>query len=178
MKFLLLALLLLLTAANREADWVDPNDLIPPLDFHVQSFFAGYLNVSVDKQFYYVYHPSQNNPSKDPVVLWMGPGPGCSALYSMMYSKGPFTFTFNSKNLRVNPYSWNREANVIFLESPAKTGFSTGPLRSSDYEQAEDNYRALISFFRKFEDLKDQDFYIAGEGYSGVLVPYVASKIL
>lgn len=176
MKHLILALVLCTVLANREADWVDPADL--PLDFHVTSFFAGYLNVNSDKDFYYTYHPSQNNPTKDPVVLWVGSGPGCSALYSMMYSKGPYTFTPGTETLRANPFNWNKEVNILFMESPALTGFSTGPLKSSDYELADDNLKAIVSFFRKFEDLKDQDFFIAGEGYSGVIVPFLASRIL
>jgi serine carboxypeptidase-like clade 2 len=67
---------------------------------------------------------------------------------------------------------------VLFIEAPAQTGFSIGPIKSSDYEVAGDLVNAIVSFFRKFSDLKDQDFYIAGEGYSGVIAPNLASRIL
>lgn len=66
----------------------------------------------------------------------------------------------------------------MFIEAPAQVGFSLGPLKSSDYEQGEENLRALVSFFKKFPDLKDQDLYLAGEGYSGVVVPWTANRTL
>jgi carboxypeptidase C (cathepsin A) len=99
-------------------------------------------------------------------------------LYSMLYSKGPFTLMWNSTDFRHNPNNWNKEANVVFIEAPAQTGFSLGPIKSSDYELAEDNVKALVSFFTKFPHLKDQDLFLAGEGYSGVMVPWLASRII
>lgn len=38
--------------------------------------------------------------------------------------------------------------------------------------------QALVSFYRKFPDLKDQDLYLAGEGYSGVVIPWLANRTL
>jgi hypothetical protein len=103
---LLLAVLLALIKSNAEADWVDPADL--PVPFLIRPFFSGYLHVTDDKAFFYAYHPSQNNPSKDPIIIWFGPGPGCSSLYSMMYSKGPFIFVQNTSEFRINKYAWNK----------------------------------------------------------------------
>lgn len=59
-------------------------------------------------------------------------------------------------------------------------GFSKGFRNDSndDATVAEDNYRALIGFFRKFPNLKKNDFYISGESYAGIYVPYLAKKIL
>jgi serine carboxypeptidase-like clade 2 len=59
-------------------------------------------------------------------------GPGCSALYSAYYSKGPFIFVKNTKSFRENPYKWNKQANLLFIEGPAGVGFSTG--KDSSYE--------------------------------------------
>lgn len=45
-----------------------------------------------------------------------------------------------------------------------KVGFSKNFRNTShnDATVAEDNYRALIDFFRKFPNLKKNDFYISG----------------
>lgn len=101
-----LAVLVALASCNAEADWVDPNEL--PIGLFVQPFFSGYLEIDSTRKFFYAYHPSQNNPTKDPVVVWFGPGPGCSALYSMFYSKGPFTLMRNSTDFMHNTNNWNK----------------------------------------------------------------------
>jgi serine carboxypeptidase-like clade 2 len=59
-------------------------------------------------------------------------------------------------------------------------GFSKG-FRNNTYTDAtttEDNYRALTDFFRKFPNLKKNEFYISGESYAGIYVPYLAKLIL
>ena len=54
----LLAFILLVSYVDAEdqGDWVDVFNL--PIGFHVQPFYAGYLTVSADKSYFYVYHPS------------------------------------------------------------------------------------------------------------------------
>ncbi len=82
----LLALLLVAIQTADQGDWVDP--FLLPLPFSVRPFYAGYLDISTQKALYYVYTPSEQNPSKDPLVVLLSPGPGCSSLHSWLYSKG------------------------------------------------------------------------------------------
>jgi len=66
----------------------------------------------------------------------VSPGPGCSSLYSWLYSKGPFVFLPGLEVPGKNQYNWNKEANVLFIEGPAGVGFSkyngSVPYYSSD----------------------------------------------
>jgi carboxypeptidase C (cathepsin A) len=58
-------------------------------------------------------------------------------------------------------------------------GFSEskrGP-KADDGTTTEDNYKALLAFFVKFPNLKKNDFYLTGESYAGIYVPYLANKI-
>lgn len=86
----LLTLLLAVSQCEDDGDWVDPNLL--PIGFSVHGFYAGYLPIGNGSSLFYVYHPSESNPSKDPLVVRVSAGPGCSSLYSWLYSKGPFVF--------------------------------------------------------------------------------------
>jgi serine carboxypeptidase-like clade 2 len=63
----------------------------------VHPFYAGYINLMFGQSFYYHYFPSEHNPDKDPLIVRISAGPGCSALYSAYYSKGPFIFVKNTK---------------------------------------------------------------------------------
>ena len=88
MKWLILLVVVVVSTTTRdEGDWVDPFTL-PTVPYGIHSFYAGYLDIAAGKKLYYVYTPSLNNPSKDPVVALVSPGPGCSALHSWLYSHG------------------------------------------------------------------------------------------
>ena len=58
----------------------------------------------------------------------------------------------------------NKKANVLYLESPGGVGFSKSHTNNTydDYSVTNDNYNALIDFFRKFPELKNNEFYISG----------------
>src|SRR5437879_3693250 len=93
---------------------------------------------------------------------------------------GPWRVNENG-TLDSHPYSWNKFANILFLESPAGTGFSyqtNNQLKTDDDQTAEDHYRALLLFFQHFPKFSRNTFYITGESYAGFYVPLLALKIL
>jgi serine carboxypeptidase-like clade 2 len=104
-------------------------------------------------------------------------GPGCSSIgFGAAEELGPF-FPQNSSQpkLKLNPYSWNKAANLLFLESPVGVGFSyTNTSRDikqlGDTVTARDSYNFLVNWFKRFPQYKSHDFYIAGESYAGKLL--------
>lgn len=120
MKYLLvLALLGLLAAAAPAYDEV--HIVIPGYTAH--KWYSGYLEFDTGK-FHYVFFDSQRDPDNDPVVLWLNGGPGCSSLLGMVYENGPFKFVEGTVNFKINPYSWNMKANLLYISSPGGVGFS------------------------------------------------------
>lgn len=175
--FILLAVVAVLATGADEGDWVDP--FLLPVPFSIRAFYAGYLNITAEKAIYYVYTPSETNPSKDPLVVLLSTGPGCSILHSWLYSKGEFVFTRNTSSFRHNPYNWNRRANVLYLEGPAGVGFSYGADSvTSDDSTQQEYFRALLRFYEKFPELKDQPMYLSGYGYAGITAPKLALNII
>jgi carboxypeptidase C (cathepsin A) len=77
-----------------------------------------------------------------------------------------------------NNYTWNLEANMVYLESPAGVGFSvcndTKECKFNDYSSADDNIIALRNFFKKFPEFSLHDLYLSGESYAGIYVPYLS----
>nr|KAJ0207571.1 hypothetical protein LSAT_V11C500293650 [Lactuca sativa] len=51
--------------------------------------YAGYvtLNENHGKKLYYYYVLSERDPSKDPVVLWLNGGPGCSSFDGFVFGQ-------------------------------------------------------------------------------------------
>uniref|UniRef100_A0A7R9V9E4 Carboxypeptidase n=1 Tax=Chlamydomonas euryale TaxID=1486919 RepID=A0A7R9V9E4_9CHLO len=152
--------------------------------------FSGYVKVGASKQLFYYLAESQGNPAEDPVVLWLNGGPGCSSMDGFTYEHGPFTFTESAPGdatdlpvkLMDNPFSWNKAANVIYLDSPAGVGlsYSEDPhdYVTGDGQTAADADAFLREFFRRHSRFHDNDFYITGESYAGIYVPNLARQVI
>ncbi|GER51278.1 serine carboxypeptidase-like protein [Striga asiatica] len=151
------------------------------------SQYSGYITVNQKAGralFYWLTEsPKERGPENRPLVLWLNGGPGCSSVaYGASEEIGPFRINSDGKTLYLNPYSWNKLANLLFLESPAGVGFSYSNTSSDlytvgDKQTAEDAYAFLVSWFERFPQYKHRDFYITGESYAGHYVPQLSQLI-
>ncbi|CAJ0581410.1 unnamed protein product, partial [Mesorhabditis spiculigera] len=145
--------------------------------------YSGYYSVGAtgNHQLHYWFVESQNQPSSDPVLLWLTGGPGCSGLSALLTEWGPFFINPDGATLRANPYAWNRNASVLVLESPAGVGYSyakDGNVDTGDDQTASENWDALKAFFTEFAQYKNNDFFVTGESYGGIYVPTLVQTIL
>lgn len=141
--------------------------------------YSGYLDDDEeDKHLFYWFFESRNDPKKDPVVLWLNGGPGCSSLTGLFMELGPSSI--NEKiELKYNDFSWNANASVIFLDQPVNVGYSySGGSVSNTVAAGKDVYALMTLFFKQFPEYAKQDFHIAGESYAGHYIPVFASEIL
>uniref|UniRef100_A0A9I9DTS0 Carboxypeptidase n=1 Tax=Cucumis melo TaxID=3656 RepID=A0A9I9DTS0_CUCME len=173
-------------ARRREGDRVTGLPGQPPVNF---SHYAGYVKLRPDQPqeqkalFYWFFeaHEAKDVGSK-PLVLWLNGGPGCSSIaYGAAQELGPFLVQSNGQ-LKLNDFSWNKAANMLFLETPIGVGFSYTN-KSTDLEKlgdkitAQDSYAFLIGWFKRFPNFKLHHFYLAGESYAGHYVPQLADLI-
>ncbi|KAJ4703419.1 Carboxypeptidase [Melia azedarach] len=154
----------------------------PDVDFR---HYAGYVTVNekYGRALFYWFYEAMTRPEDKPLVLWLNGGPGCSSVgYGATQEIGPFIVDTDGRGLKFNPYSWNKEANMLFLESPVGVGFSYSNT-TSDYSILGDNFTAndayafLHEWFLKFPSYRRRTFYIAGESYAGKYVPELAELI-
>ncbi|KAG7349775.1 serine carboxypeptidase [Nitzschia inconspicua] len=145
--------------------------------------YAGYFTVNKEhhRNMFYWYVESQGDPDTDPVIFWTNGGPGCSGLYAFIVEHGPFQITKNGK-LFENPFSWNKRANMIYVESPVGVGFSfsdfSDDYKTGDAQTAIDNYIFIRQFLDRFPERQSNDFYIASESYGGHYMPQLIKEIL
>lgn len=169
---------------NEEAEADRVRDLPgqPPVNF---PHYSGYIKLDPLKGhkalFYWFFHAQQNSPHM-PLVLWLNGGPGCSSIaYGAAQELGPFLVRGKGR-LILNKFSWNKAANILFLEAPVGVGFSytnktEDLLELGDTVAAEDSYAFLVGWFKRFPSFKSHDFYLAGESYAGHYVPQLADLI-
>ncbi|CAH8627082.1 hypothetical protein MS3_00008280 [Schistosoma haematobium] len=143
--------------------------------------FSGYLHGSSDKvNIHYWLVEAASSPTSAPLIVWFNGGPGCSSLEGLLTENGPYLLQ-EGPRLVENPYSWNKIANVLYLEAPAGVGFSysTAPSQTWDDDRtALDNYHALLHFLKKFPEYEGRRLYVTGESYAGVYVPTLSLLLL
>ena len=143
--------------------------------------YSGYLDIpDTTKSLHYVFVESAQDPANDPVVLWFNGGPGCSSMLAWMQEHGPYVMDDGETTFKQNDYSWNKFANMLYLEAPAGIGFSycdskdhPEDCKSDDWAQSVDNLIALQEWFVRFPDFKANKLYLSGESYAGIYVPYL-----
>lgn len=183
MKIVLVALALILAAAlaKPQADRVTE---VPHMgNFTDFEMYSGYLNIpGKQRKLHYVFVESQNDPTNDPLVLWFNGGPGCSSMLAFAQEHGPYVMPDGEEKFYKNENSWNLEANVLYIESPAGVGYSYFWGREKDHfndtTSSEDNYAALVAFYEKFPEYKANELFISGESYAGIYVPYLAWQVI
>ncbi|KAI4336522.1 hypothetical protein L6164_015038 [Bauhinia variegata] len=146
--------------------------------------YSGYVTVDDKNQraLFYYFVEAETDPVSKPLVLWLNGGPGCSSLGVGAFSEnGPF----RPKGEAVvrNEFSWNREANMLYLEAPVGVGFSYSADASfysgvNDEITGKDNLVFLQNWFLKFPEYRNRSLFLLGESYAGHYVPQLAELML
>ncbi|CAK4737004.1 hypothetical protein AeMF1_015862 [Aphanomyces euteiches] len=142
---------------------------------------SGYIKLphKEDDHYFYWFFESRRSPTKDPLVLWLTGGPGCSSMMALLSENGP-CIVDKDLNTELNPLSWNNIANMIWLDQPSGVGFSYGS--PNDFDENEDQvgeniWNFLQGWLEQNPTFQGREFFIFGESYAGHYVPAAAHFI-
>eukprot|EP01083_Nonionella_stella_P275523 935755_1 len=144
--------------------------------------FSGYHAVHKKEiHLFYWFFESRNDPSTDPLYIWLTGGPGCSSMLALAVENGPYHIE-RDMSLSMNPYSWNSNASVIWVDQPASTGYSWSERGvpdeiTNENQVADDLYEFMQIFLKNNTKYQSLDFYVTGESYAGHYVPHFSRRI-
>ncbi|KAI8652245.1 Carboxypeptidase [Fusarium keratoplasticum] len=143
-------------------------------------FIASKDRLGGKSSIFFWFFESKHDPTSDPVILWMTGGPGASSVgYGHLMELGPCRIAPEGGYTVDNPFGWNANATLLFVDQPVGVGYSRGEHSSQGLHDASTTMdQFLRQFMMAFPDLADRDFYIAGESYGGSWVPALATTIL
>ncbi|OBT69844.1 hypothetical protein VE03_00745 [Pseudogymnoascus sp. 23342-1-I1] len=154
---------------------------LPRVDFQIPKSWAGSLKVGSgfgsDSLFFWLWE-AETQQGKDDLIIWFNGGPACSSLLGLFKIHGPVTFPRTATKPQRNPYSWTRGANIVYIDQPIGTGFSTGDSSRTDNDN---NIASVVkwldSFFNVFPEMRSKKIHLMGESYAGMFLPYIAKEI-
>ncbi|KAF7368752.1 Carboxypeptidase [Mycena venus] len=117
--------------------------------------------------------------STDPWIIWLNGGPGASSLLGLMTENGPLRVT-KDYAIVPNNYSWHQLADMIWVDQPVGTGYSTSDATGyvPDEDQMGIDFVGFLSNIVKiFPSLATRPLYLMGESYAGTYIPYITKTI-
>lgn len=132
--------------------------------------YTGWLYVG-HKHLFFWYFESQNDPSHDPLTLWMSGGPGVSSMVGLFQEIGPCLVNEYGNGTYHNPWGWSRYSSLLFVDQPVDVGFSYvdggHELPRDSKEAAVDMHRFLQLFVSEvFPHLQDLPVHVSGESFA------------
>lgn len=142
------------------------------LPFHLET---GYVEVDEKNgaELFYYFVEAEAGGENAPFLLWLTGG-------------GPVSFVIEPYNgtlprLEINPYSWTKVANILFVDSPVGAGFSFSRTPEG-YNVGEVStslqlHELLTKWLTDHPKFLANPLYIGGDSYAAKIVPLIAQKI-
>jgi len=122
----------------------------------------------------------------DPVIIYFLGGPGVASIsFGLFGGIGPLKYPNpDNSSLIENPYTWNKRANLLFIDNPAGVGYSYGDpnnlkhdLLHNDISSSDDVFKMIKMFYKDWPELLPNSIYTSGISYGGIYAPYLAWKM-
>jgi len=164
--------------------------------------WSGYINVTDQDYLFYWFFENQEpmppivgadgqlaeaKPYDRPLIIWSNGGPGCSAMEGATTENGPLRLldmkkgseSLTTHQLTDNWSSWNKYANVLYVDQPRYVGFSFGygPKIASSKDAGIDFVQFVLGWMDLFPQYKRSDIFLSSESYGGHFVPAWADAI-
>ncbi|KAM0671035.1 hypothetical protein ACQRIU_001430 [Beauveria bassiana] len=142
--------------------------------------YSGYQTVANkqgdNQHMWWWFFEARKNAKTAPLALWLNGGPGCSSMLGLFQENGPCTFNGGGSQPKLNPYSWNNFANMLYVDQPIGAGFSYGNVNAADStpHAAPAVWKMVQAFLSQFPEYKSRDFGLFTESYGGHYGPEFA----
>ena len=94
---------------------------------------------------FFWFFEARKDAANAPLSLWLQGGPGSPSIPAALGENGPCYVAADSKNTRLNPWSWNSEVNMLYIDQPVQTGFSYDRLVNGTIDETRSPYTVNVT---------------------------------
>ncbi|OIW30706.1 alpha/beta-hydrolase, partial [Coniochaeta ligniaria NRRL 30616] len=162
------------------AEFAVNGSAIPEVNFDAGESYAGQLPIggNSDGKLYFWFWPTTNPDQPKEILIWLNGGPGCSSLEGFLQENGPISWPSGTYKPVENPWSWHHITNVVWIEQPVGTGYSTGTVTATSEDDVAAQFMGFWKNFIETFSMQGYKVYVTGESYAGMYVPYISSHML
>ncbi|KAF9258269.1 alpha/beta-hydrolase [Marasmius fiardii PR-910] len=167
-------------------------DTLPNVTEPISRSFAG--NIAVDRAghpndtlWFWAFEREEGSLTaqagereNEPWLVWLNGGPGSSSQLGLMTENGPLRVQ-GDFSITQNNFSWHKLADAFWVDQPVGTGYSTSDANGYVFDEdqlGQDFVGFLSNVVKVFPSLATRPFFLTGESYAGVYIPYIAKAIL
>lgn len=100
---------------------------------------------------FFWFFEARKDPKNAPLSLWLQGGPGAPSIPAAVGENGPCKIGKDSKSTVSNPWSWNNEVNMLYMDQPVQVGFSYDTLINGTIEESASPF--LVTAFNETEGI-------------------------
>ncbi|KAJ8730911.1 hypothetical protein PYW08_002324 [Mythimna loreyi] len=142
-------------------------------------YTAAFTEIPLVGEVFWWFYPTIafGNRYQRPIILWLDGVTGVPpSLWGNLGMFGPYDLNFERR-----PDSWINRYNLLFIDSPIGTGFSSPKTNDQIPKTAEENAEHLAltleSFYTEHEGYRDTPLYIFGQAHGAQLALALAAKL-
>lgn len=137
--------------------------------------YSGYVNIPADPSegrdydthTFFWFFEARKDPAHAPLSLWLQGGPGVPSMTAALGENGPCLVTEDSKDTVLNPWSWNNEVNMLYIDQPVQVGFSYDTLINGTIEETVNPFLVTPRNTTTMQSLELNSTFLAGTFASG-----------
>jgi carboxypeptidase C (cathepsin A) len=111
---------------------------------------------------FFWFFESRKDPKNAPLSIWMNGGPGSSSMIGLLSENGPCNINVDSNSTTLNPYSWNNEVNMLYIDQPNQVGLSYDVLMNGTQDLTDDSINVSIVDYHPGSSPKQNDTFLWG----------------